>query len=191
MHTKPARSGLCEYNTGVFLDPREVMTHLPMTATSRVGDFGAGAGHYAFAAAERLGPEGAVYAIEAHEPLVDRLHREGRAFAPSFYAIHADLNRHVPLRDSLLDLAIVANVLHQIKERERFLFELLRVLRPGGKALIVDWASSFRNMGPPAEEVLSPGEAARLTRKVGFSVSDMLPAGSHHFAFVASAADRS
>ncbi len=169
----------------MFLDPKEILHHLPLTASSRVGDFGAGAGHYSFAVADRLGAEGVLYAFDAFTPALDRLRREGARYAPEFHALHADFNQHIPIRDDLLQGAVVANVLHQVHERERFVNELARVIAPGGNALVIDWVSSFQNMGPPPESILSSGEVVRLFRSAGFATGEMLPAGAHHFAFLA------
>lgn len=162
-----------------------MVLHLPVTAHARVGDFGAGAGHYSLALAEKLGAEGVIYAFDAFAPALDSIRRSGEKYAAEFHTLHSDLNLDIPLRENLLNIAVVANVLHQLRERERFARELARILKPGGTALVVDWMSSFKNMGPPSESVLSAGEALRLFQTAGFRTGDMLPAGTHHFAFVA------
>jgi len=166
-----------------------MIRHLPVTAHSRVGDFGAGAGHYSFALAEKLGTEGVIYAFDAFLPALDAIHRAGERYPAEFHALQSDLNLHIPLRDNILNIAVVANLLHQLREQARFVGELARVLKPGGSVLVVDWMSSFRNMGPPHESVLAPGETLRLFNGAGFDTGDMLPAGTHHFAFVATLPD--
>ncbi|MES2135009.1 MAG: methyltransferase domain-containing protein [Patescibacteria group bacterium] len=173
----------------MFLNPRDILSHLPITAHSKVGDFGVGAGHYAFALAEKLGAEGSVYAFDVFGPALDTIRRGGEKYPAEFHTLHSDLNEHIPLRENLLNIAVVANILHQINERERFVGEVARVLRPGGTALVVDWMSSFRNMGPVSDSVLAPGEAVRLFRQAGFETGEMLPAGTHHFAFLATLGD--
>ncbi|TAJ12906.1 methyltransferase domain-containing protein [Patescibacteria group bacterium] len=168
----------------MFLDPKKIIRHAPVKASHRVGDFGTGAGHYAHILGERLGAEGSVYAFDAFTPHLDALRRAWSAQA-QLYAIESDLNTHIPIRNNLLHTAVVANVLHQIEKKGRFISELERVMEPGGSVLVVDWVSSFKNMGPPKEVVLAPSETVRMFRSFGFSVGDMLPAGTHHFAFLA------
>lgn len=176
------------YYRYVFLNPKSVLEHLSFSGHSRVGDFGAGAGHFTFAAADRLNDEGRLYAFDAFSSAVDALHREAERKNVRLHALTADLNTHIPLRDNLLNAGIVANTLHHLKERERFVKELARVIEPSGKVLVVDWASSFKNMGPHEDAVLLPGDAARLFRSSGFSISPLLPAGTHHYAFIAESA---
>ncbi len=174
------------YNALVFLDPADILKHVHLPSYKRVGDFGTGSGQYALAAAEALGTEGAVYALEAFGPLLEKVRRAALPYGGRFYALQSDLNEPLPLRDNLLNLAIVANTLHALTERKRFLSELRRVLAPEGRVLFVDWASSFRNMGPTNEAAISPGEAVRLFTDAGFTTGTMLPAGTHHYAFIAS-----
>lgn len=170
----------------MFLSPIQVLRALPLPQKAKVADFGTGAGHYALALAERLGQSGgAVYAIDAFGPGFDSLRKEAAKHHAPFYTLESDLNKHIPLKSGLLNAAVIANTLHQISERAHFVSELARVMAPGGMALVVDWVGSFRNMGPPDHAVLSPGEAGELFRKGGFTVGETIPAGTHHFAFVA------
>ncbi len=169
----------------MFLEPKTVLKHLPLTASAKVGDFGTGAGHYALAAAERIGAEGAVYAFDAFGPSLDALLKEAERYPSPFYALRSDLNTHIPLKDDLLDAAIVANVFSQVSKRGRFAGELARVVKPGGTALVIDWVTA--RITPSSHEALTPAEAARTFRAAGFVVGEMLPAGTHHFAFLATA----
>jgi hypothetical protein len=43
-------------------------------------------------------------------------------------------------------------------------------------------------MGPAPEKAVAPAEAARLFESAGFTIGDMMPAGTHHFAFIATRA---
>ena len=169
----------------MFLDPKDILNRISLPYGAKVGDFGTGAGHYALHVVDRVGPNGTVYALDAFVPALSKVERSARRRGAKIYTIASDFNRHIPLRDNLLHLAILGNILHQVRERELFILELLRILSPGGRALIIDWASSFRNMGPPEEAVVTPAEAVRLFRSAGFETGSMLPAGSHHYAFVA------
>jgi len=170
----------------VFLSPYQILKELPLPAQNvRVGDFGAGSGQFSLALAERLGQSATIYALDAFGPGLDAMKREAERYGSDFYTLQSDLNTHIPLRSNLLNAAIVADTLYGIADKERFVHELARVLEEGGKVLVVDWAGSFKNMGPPQDAILSPGEAAQLFTSAGFSVGEMLPAGTHHFAFTA------
>ena len=169
----------------MFLSPIQILRHLELPAKPRIGDFGAGSGEYSLTLAERLGKGATIYAFEAFTPHLDSMREEARKHHSEFYTLHSDLNEHIPVKSNLLNSALVMNTLHQLQNKERFVSELARVLEPGSPVLVVDWVGSFNNMGPPKEAIMTPGEAARLFKSGGFSVSEMLPAGTHHFAFIA------
>lgn len=170
----------------MFLDPQDILGRVSVPPGARIADFGTGAGEYALGALERAGDPGTVvYAFDAIPALVRKLERKAARYRGTLYALVADLNQHIPLADDLIHFSVAANILHALQDRERFARELARVTRPGGRALIVDWVASFNNMGPAADAAVTPSEAVRLMRAAGFSAGEMLPAGSHHYAFVA------
>jgi ubiquinone/menaquinone biosynthesis C-methylase UbiE len=171
----------------VFLNPTQVLSQLTFPPKPRIGDFGAGAGHYSVALAKRYGPYAEIYAFDALPNAVDALKKEMSQYASPFYSLVSDLNERIPLAENALNAGVAANILHQLSDKERFVSELGRVLAPGSPLLVVDWARSGNFMGPPPEAVLSPSEALRLFTGAGFTEGPMLPAGTHHFAFVATA----
>ncbi len=170
----------------MFLNPKHILSYLPVRSGSRVGDFGAGSGEYTRLLAPMVRGEGAVYTFDIVPELNERLYRERHANdLGNVYTFCADLNQPLPLKDELLDSAVVANTFYALTEREGFLDELNRTLSPLGKVLLVDWLASFRNMGPREDEVVGPTQAVQLFRAHGFQVGEMIPAGTHHYAFVA------
>jgi ubiquinone/menaquinone biosynthesis C-methylase UbiE/DNA-binding transcriptional ArsR family regulator len=98
-----------------------------------VGDLGCGTGQ----AAEALAPcVRAVVAIDESAAMLQAARRRLRAHA------NVELRRGsleaLPLDDASLDAAVCVLVLHHLPEPERALAEAARVLRPGGRLLVVD-----------------------------------------------------
>jgi len=170
----------------MFLKPEDVLARVGCRSGMRVGDFGAGVGAYALPLLDRIGNEGVVYAVDTTVENLECIRRECiEKNKHNLFPLRADLNDRLPLKDDLLHLALVVNTLHAIKNKDAFLSEVHRVLRPGGKVLVLDWVSSFNNTGPCEEDVISPGDASRMIRAHGFGKEEVLPAGTHHFAFLA------
>jgi ubiquinone/menaquinone biosynthesis C-methylase UbiE len=169
----------------MFLEPEGILKYLTIPFGGKVGDFGAGAGHFSRAAMSRLSGGGAVYALDAFSGALENMMRDLSRPNTRLYTLQADLNEHIPLKTDLLHAGIAANILHQIGNKQRFAEEVKRVIAPNGEVLVIDWISSFKNMGPVPSAVVTPAEAAALFKQAGFSVGDMLPAGGHHFAFIA------
>ena len=169
----------------MFLNPQELLDRVQIRSGSRVGDFGTGSGELALAVAKKMGPEVTIYAFDPMYANLDRLRREASLVRSVFYTIQADLNAHIPIRDSLLSMAIVVNTLFAIRERERFVRELARVMKPDGIVLFADWIGSFNNLGPVEADIVTPSDAQQLFRSNGFAIRSPIPAGTHHYAFTA------
>jgi ubiquinone/menaquinone biosynthesis C-methylase UbiE len=171
----------------MLADPTEVLRHVRVMPGMKVGDFGAGSGAYSSILIDRVGEEGQVYAFDALPQSLESIRRRAEQRGKRCMTVCTEFENELPLRDNLLDVAIVANTLQEVDptRRQSFAHELHRVVAPGGQVLVLDWAGSFNNMGPPAPLVVTPVDAVRLFRAAGFSTSTMLPAGTHHYAFVA------
>ena len=102
----------------------------------RVLDVGSGPGFLAASIAEIIGPAGAVRGIDASEPMVD-LAREHCAQLPWTEFAQADAT-NLPFPDNTFDAAVSTQVMEYIEKIDAALSELHRVLRPAGRAVIVD-----------------------------------------------------
>lgn len=171
----------------MIADPRDMLKHVRVMPGMRVADFGAGSGAYSSLLLDKIGLEGQVYALDALPQSLESLRREALTKGKRCMTVCTEFENELPMRDNLFDVAILANTLHGVDPQRRpdFVSELHRVVVPGGQVLVLDWAGSFENMGPPQSLVISPVDAVRLFRSQGFETSTMLPAGTHHYAFVA------
>ncbi len=177
----------CLYMSTHFSDPRENVLQLGLHEGMKVGDFGAGSGHYARAAAAVVGSSGKVYAIDVQEDVLKHL----KLNLPERYQgivdtlwgdIEKPLGTH--LREASLDAAILANTFFQIENRFGFLNELKRVLKPDGKLMLVDWAGSYGGMGPASERVVPEHEAEEFFIKGGLHKVKSFRAGPHHYGII-------
>jgi ubiquinone/menaquinone biosynthesis C-methylase UbiE len=173
--------------TVAFSNPREVVLQLGLREGMRVGEFGAGSGHYARAIAGAVGRSGKVYAIDIQEDVLKHLrlntHEHHQPIIDTVWGnIEKPGGSH--LRDQSLDAVVLANTLFQIEERSALVAEVQRVLKPGGKLLVVDWAGSYGGMGPSASAVVSEHEAEELFIGGGFHKVKSFRAGPHHYGIV-------
>ena len=56
-----------------FTDPATNLLQIALQDGMKVGDLGAGSGHYTLAAAGMVGPAGAVYAVDVQEDVLKRI----------------------------------------------------------------------------------------------------------------------
>jgi demethylmenaquinone methyltransferase/2-methoxy-6-polyprenyl-1,4-benzoquinol methylase len=114
----------------------------------RVLDIAAGTGDLTRAFAKRVGPTGCVVHTDINEAMLrvgrDRLVDEG-IIMPSVLCDGEQL----PFADSSFDIVSVAFGLRNMTHKDRALSEFLRVLKPGGKLLVLE----FSRVAKPLEKV--------------------------------------
>ena len=105
----------------------------------KVLDIAAGTGDLARAFARRAGPGGTVVHTDINEAMLrtgrDRLLDDGLVLPSSV----CDAER-LPFRTGSFDLASVAFGLRNMTHKERALAEMCRVLRPGGRLLVLEFS---------------------------------------------------
>ena len=173
--------------TSAFSEPRENVLQLGLRDGMKVGDFGAGSGHYARAAAASVGTSGRVYAIDIQENILKHLKLNTHtAHRGTIEAVWGDIERlgGTHLREASLDAVILANALFQIENRSGLLAEVKRVLKSGGKIMVIDWAGSYGGIGPAPEQVIAEHEAEEFFINNGFHKVKSFRAGPHHYGII-------
>jgi len=135
-------------------------------AGDRIAEVGAGSGYFAVPAARRVGPTGRVFAIDLSEELVRLVSERATAEGlPWLEAVRSSVDR-IPLPDGAVDLLLLANVLHDLPDAT--VGEAVRLVRPGGRVVNVDWDPRATAIGPPLAIRLTPAQAT--DRLAGFGL---------------------
>ena len=114
-----------------FRDPGRQLEKSGVQEGQSVLDFGCGPGHYTVSAARTVGEKGMVYALDIH-PLAIRA-VEKKADKEKLANITTILSdRGTGLPDESMDLILLYDTLHMIKDRRALLTELHRVLKRNG-----------------------------------------------------------
>lgn len=171
----------------MFSDPEKNVPFFGLREGARVADFGAGSGAYSLAMAKRVGTTGMVYAVEVQQSLLERITSEARsAKVGNLKVVWGDVDKlgGSKLADQSVDLVLLANILFQSDAKYTMLLEAKRILRPGGKVVVIDWLGSFGNLGPTPERVVTAGEAKPILEQAGLKYLSEFPAGAHHYGLI-------
>lgn len=107
--------------------------------TWTVGDLGCGTGHVAASLAPFVAQ---VIAVDGSEAMLAEARRR-LAGCDNVQVLHGDMEA-LPMEDATLDAAVVALVLHHLPDPGRALAEMARVMRPGGRILVIDMLPHHR-----------------------------------------------
>lgn len=102
-------------------------------------DLGAGGGTFTRALVALLSEGSRVYAVDRHAGAVSDLARWAEAEAPSVTAIEGDFTGELDLPVTELDGILLANALHFAKDSAAVLARLAKLLRPGGRVVLVEY----------------------------------------------------
>ena len=118
--------------------PAEVMDALGLVAGMRVADVGSGDGYFTFHLAARVGPAGKVYAVDIDDGDLKKIRR--RAKADGLGQIETVLGaRDDPrLGPESVEVALIVNAYHEMREYDAMLAGVFRALRPGGLLAIIE-----------------------------------------------------
>lgn len=135
-------------------------------------DMGCGRGLYAFAAAERIGEEGLLYAIDLWEEGITLLRNQAAEKGiHNIQAMVGDISKPTPLENRSVDFCLLATVFHDlvlVNTAEGALQEITRVLKPQGVLAIVEFKKIEGPPGPPRSSRLAAEEVEERVVLFGF-----------------------
>jgi len=167
-----------------FLNPAKTVRAAGIQDGMRVADFGAGSGFFTRAAAREVGPQGVVWAVDAHKDILTRIKNLANAEGlHNVEILRATLEAKggTALPATSFDVVIAANILFSSENKVAVVAEMARVLRRGGKALVIDWSDSHGGLGPHPDHVCSLQEAQKIFTAAGFQYESDIPAGEYHW----------
>src|SRR4051812_32850353 len=125
------------YSTPDVVQQRaEVLALLAAHPGERVLDVGSGPGFLVASLADAVGPGGAVHGVDPSEPM-NAAARDLLGTRPWARIDDGDAVQ-LPYADGAFDAAVSTQVYEYVADLPRALAELRRVLRPGGRALVLD-----------------------------------------------------
>lgn len=173
---------------GKFLDPAAIIAQLNIAHGSVAVDFGCGPGYFSIPFAKAVGDAGHVYALDilpqALETVIGRAKNSGVANITT-KRVNLEKEKGTKLEDHLADWIILKDVLFQNQKKEIIVAEAYRVLKTGGKIIVVEWNQIESTVGPAMELRMPQSTLEKMFSDHGFIVEKNVEAGGFHYAFVA------
>jgi SAM-dependent methyltransferase len=126
--------------------PERVLAELDLKPGMIVADVGAGSGYYSSRMAERVGPNGTVYALDIQPEMLDilRLQMSQHRVTNVKPILCTETDPRLP-RETL-DLALMVDVYHEFEYPYEMLAAIVRALKPGGRVVFVEFRGNDPNV---------------------------------------------
>jgi ubiquinone/menaquinone biosynthesis C-methylase UbiE len=128
-------------------------------------DLGSGTGAFSFPMLSYVGSEGVVYAVDDSDEMLQTI----RAKNPpsNLIFVHSDVSQ-TGLDSGIADLCVLSSILHEVPQPPALLAEAFRLLKPGGRILVIDWKADLDSPGPPQRLRLSKEKLEELFGQIYF-----------------------
>jgi predicted methyltransferase len=146
--------------------PGKIMDILRIGEASVVADLGAGSGWFTIRLANRVGPNGRVYAEDVQKPMIQaikvRVDRLGLKNVETIFGTDTD-----PRLPRPVDAVLMVDAYHEAESPVALLTNVAKSLKPEGRIGIVDFKKDGGGPGPAMEERVDPEAVIRDVQAAG------------------------
>ncbi|NQU82664.1 MAG: class I SAM-dependent methyltransferase [Parcubacteria group bacterium] len=169
----------------MFVNPINVLSKLDLKKDMTAADLGCGSGGWVLPLAKIL-EDGFVYAVDVQEgPLSALSGKAKQQNLRNITTIMTDLEVGVPkIASNSCDFVILANIIFQLEDKQVVFDEAVRILKQGGKLLVVDWKIDS-SLGPK-EDRISMQDVEKIVNGIGLKTQQNLEqeTGAYHYGLV-------
>lgn len=172
-----------------LLDADKILKKAEIYEGMNVADLGCGAkGHFVFPATRFVGNDGLVYAVDIRKSALDHISAIAKLEGiKHLQLVQANLEKYgsTDIPQLSLDVVLLINILFQSRKQFDIIKESLRLLKKGGRLVIVDWkASSKSKLGPPPEFRVNKSDIIGFLHALGVEEVSEFDAGKFHFGMI-------
>jgi len=173
--------------TALF-DIDAILRKMGVEEKQSVAELGCGNfGFFVWPLAKTVGRHGLVYAVDILKSTLDEIRRQAAIDnLPQVKTVWSNLEifKATAIETSSLDNALLVNVIHQSTKKIDLLREAIRLLKRGGKLLIVEWKSTDSPLGPKPDQRVKLEALKIAAPKVGLDITEEFDAGPYHYGLV-------
>ena len=170
-----------------FIDPEKVIDQIDLHEGNVVADFGCGTGYFSFPIAKKIGDRGILYSLDVLPQIIEVIESQAKVEGLKNIVtkrVNFEKAGGSKLADEILDWVIIKDVLYQNKEKSALLAEAKRVLKKGGKALIVEWKKESALIGPEMNLRIEKEEVEKIAKDGGWEFLKEVDAGKVHYGII-------
>lgn len=168
-----------------LLDPIKILNRLELREGMKVANLGCGtSGHFVFPSAQMVGDNGLVYAVDILKSALSSI--ESKSKMQNFkniVPVWSDIEIYGGAK-TIANESCDAVYLINLHAKQAMLKEALRVLKKGGKLLIIDWKATATAFGPPTKDRVSLEEMKKRLAEFPVALESEFEAGAQHWGLI-------
>lgn len=172
----------------VLIDPQIVIKKAQISKRMKVADLGCGVtGHFTFPIAQVVGDHGVIYAVDILRNILANIeHRARQENLIQLKTVWTNLEifKATKIASASLDIGLLINILYLSDKRAEVIRESIRMIKKGGKLLVIDWNKADSPLGPSLEERVDKDNIIAICKRLGMELTEEFEAGDYHLGLV-------
>jgi ubiquinone/menaquinone biosynthesis C-methylase UbiE len=153
-----------------YQKPHEVMEALAVKEGEIIADIGSGSGYFTLRLAKHVGPSGRVYAVDVSPDMIRHLNtriRDGGLTNVTTVLAPPD----DPLLPQPVDRFLIVDVWHHIDDQPGYLTKMKKLLKPGGRVIMIDFHKRELPVGPAVGMKIAREDLLKQMTSNGFRLA--------------------
>jgi ubiquinone/menaquinone biosynthesis C-methylase UbiE len=134
-------------------------------------DLACGTGTLSIPMAELSGMKGKVYAVDRSPEMLEHLRHKNPP--ENIITVQRDVD-DTGLDNEIADFCLMAFILHEVEKPESIILEAARLLKPGGRIMVVEWREDRNSPGPSPQVRVKRTFLKQLFKEKDFSDSEFV-----------------
>jgi len=171
-----------------LIDPFSIFSKIGLAKGMRVADMGCGrTGHFVFPAARAVGDTGVVYAVDVLKDVLENINSWVKTHSlNNIQVVWSDIEipNKTPIPPKSLDMCFFMNVLFGIKNKQAALSEAIRLLKTGGRVVVVEWSKKLGTLGPSDTDLIDKNSLIEMAAKSGLKLEQNILVSDYHYCLI-------
>lgn len=155
-------------------DPEKVIKMMGLNNGDVVADIGAGSGYFTRRFAKAVGPKGTAYGLDVEPPLVDYMKEDAKKLGLKNYMPRLAKMEDSGLEPQSIDVGFVCITYHHIANQVAYFRNFLKVLKKGGRIVVVEFYKKKISFGPPPNHKTAKEVVIKEFKEAGYKLSRSL-----------------
>ena len=179
---------MTETKKTILFDINKILNKINISEKQKVADLGCGNfGFFVFPLASLVGKEGKVYAVDILKEVLKEIKEKAENLnLTQIKTVWSDLEvfNATEIESSSVDAVTLVNVLNQINNKLTTLQEASRMLKTGGKMLIIEWKNTNNPLSSAIKKKVEISELKESASSLNLKIVEEFEVGPYNYAII-------